>query len=223
MRSLPLLLLLFACGDPIVDTSYRGEPIWYVEGTINAPEQLHGLSLGDEVRASLFWVPNLNPSSPLQLIEQTSVTAEVRFPATFEVRVFEPPSDEHYVVSDGRYAVAMLLIYVDEDHDGFFSAADRMVGGAVQNALVFARDAVPMEESPSHAALAKGFSVVRPPLDCPETGPVGYGPPPPEAPWACGACPEELRCNVSGFCEPEYPLTITVLDVIPKDILCPPQ
>src|SRR5688572_20396278 len=101
MRRLVIASLIASCGDPIVDTSYRGEPIWSVEGTINAPEQLDGLELGDEVRASLFWIPNLSQQEQPVMVEQTSLTAEVRFPATFEVRVFEPPALNHFVEFDG--------------------------------------------------------------------------------------------------------------------------
>lgn len=226
-RLFALSLLASACGDPIVDTSYRGEPIWFVEGTINAPDQLDGLRLGDEVRASLFWSPNLNQADqPLVLIEQTSVTAEVRFPATFEVRVFEPPELDHFVTFDGRYAVALLLIYVDEDRDGFFGANDDVVGGTLNKALVFAREVVPAGESPSDAEIPIGFSLVNPPLACPTSTYREYAPPPPppEGPRDCQItmCPEEHHCNAWGFCEPEYPLTITVLEAqfIPKNILC---
>ena len=227
-RMLVLAFLALSCGDPIVDNTYRGEPIWFVEGTINAPDKLDGLSLGDEVRASLFWIPNLSVQDQPVLVEQSSVTAEVRFPATFEVRVFEPPSVTHFVAFDDRYAAALLLIYIDEDLDGVYSARDRVVGGTLNKVLLFARSEVPAEESPTNAQIPIGFSLVQPPLNCPQTAAGGREMPPPLPPdrlqyCEIEYCPEDWNCNLWGFCEPEYPLTITVLEsqFIPKDILCP--
>jgi hypothetical protein len=228
MRLLPLALALISCGDPLVDNTYRGEPIWFVEGTINAPEKLDDdLSLGDDVRASLFWIPNLSVLDQPVLVEQSSVTAEVRFPATFEVRVFEPPDVSHFVNFDDRYAAALLLIYVDKNLDGFYGAADQVVGGTLNKVLLFARETVPAEASPTGEPIPVGFSLGQPPLVCPQTasGREEPLPLPPERLGFCEIemCPEDWNCNLWGFCEPEYPLTITVLEsqFIPKDILCP--
>ena len=227
MRRILFALLSISCGDPILDTAYRGEPIWFAEGTINAPEQLEGLKLGDEVRASLFWIPNLSKDENPVLVEQTSVTAEVRFPATFEVRVFELPALDHYVESDGRYAAALLLIYVDEDRDGFYSGYDRLVGGTLNKVLVFAREVVPAEDGPTDDELPVGFSLVQPPLKCPQYDGTPFFPEDarlPDGPGFCAMnpCPEQTRCNDTGWCEPQFPLTIQVREFIAKDVLCLP-
>jgi hypothetical protein len=228
MRALALLVLAASCGDPIVDTSYRGEPIWYVEGTISAPDQLDGLDLGDEVRASLFWIPNLSQQEEPVMIEQTSVTAEIRFPATFEVRVFEPPAFQHFVESDYRYAAALLLIYVDEDRDGFYGGFDYVVGGTFNKVLVFAREMVPATDGPTNEDIPIGFSLIQPPLKCPSYFAGPPGPPldvriPDGGSCEVAHCPSEWRCNVWGWCEPQYPLTIQVRDFVAKDVLCLPM
>jgi hypothetical protein len=219
-------LVIASCGDPIVDTTYRGEPIWTVEGTISAPEQLDGLSLGDEVRASLFWIPNLSAQEQLLFVEQTSVTAEVRFPATFEVRVFEPPTLDHFNQFDSRYATALLLIYVDEERDGFYSGTDRVVGGTLNKVLVFAREAVPLEDSLTNAEIPIGFSLLQPPFKCPNSAGPGreFDSPIPDRFGYCEMqqCPDDSKCNLWGWCEPDYPLTIQVTELIPKDVFCPP-
>jgi hypothetical protein len=220
-----LALLVVACGDPIVDTTYRGEPIWTVEGTISAPEQLDGLSLGDEVRASLFWIPNLSAEEQLLFVEQTSVTAEVRFPATFEVRVFEPPALNHFNEFDDRFAAALLLIYVDEERNGFYSGRDRIVGGTLNKMLVFSRETVPAEEALTNAEMPVGFSLLQPPFKCPQsTGPGRQFDYPIDRFGFCEMtqCPTDTKCNLWGWCEPDFPLTIQVTDYIPKDMFCPP-
>jgi hypothetical protein len=223
MRLIPVFLA--ACGDPLLDDTYRGEPIYVFEGSIVAPDQLDGLELGVDVKAAFFWSPNLSPFEEPDLVEQTSVTAEVRFPATFEVRVFEPPAEEHFVAFDKRYALASLLIYADVDADGRFGLLDRIVGGTFEKAILFAREEVPADQSPTANDVHVGFTIVQTPLECPEAALEGFLDPrmTPESLDECRYCGEGTYCNIFGFCEPEYPLVITVTEELGfRELFCVP-
>lgn len=152
-----LVLGLVGCGDPLVQASYRGEPILRLVGRIAA---LRGVAVqpNEEALVSMFW--NTDPSSrPPALVEQQSVSTNVEFPNAFEVLVFDPPTEAHLLTSDPRLAVGFLLVYADADGDRRFGPGDRIVGGNVSKALVWALEEVPAAEAPFGVSLPTGFSL----------------------------------------------------------------
>src|SRR5262245_48048293 len=109
-------LALSACGDPLVSGDYRGEPIFKLEGQIATIAVLPSELRDADFSISLFWSPLRDPTAPDPvLIEQRSVTTTVRFPSTFELRVFQPPAEEHFASSDSAWVAGLLLVYVDSD------------------------------------------------------------------------------------------------------------
>src|SRR5688572_717757 len=103
----PLLLLLVACGDPIVSADYRGEPIFRLTGEIESVGRGSiTLADGEQALVSMFWNTNLSQTPP-PLVAQDSVSAAVAFPSSFEVRIFDPPGEAHLVASDGRFGVGL--------------------------------------------------------------------------------------------------------------------
>ncbi len=160
-----LAAALSACGDPLADTSYRGEPLFKLDGQISTVETLSSELREANFAVSMFWSPN-DPIETTTLIEQPSVTTTVRFPSTFTLRVFEPPAAEHFSSSDAQTAFGLVLVYVDADNDQHFdaSAGDKLVGGSTDRGLVYALSDVAAEDSPSGEALVAGFNVVDLPL-----------------------------------------------------------
>jgi hypothetical protein len=178
---LPALLGLgLACGDPLVSDGYRGEPLFRFRGRVESYE-----SLGTEtpiLRVSLFWSPRgLTQVPARELREQPSTSVSVSFPATFEVRVFQPPEAEDLVeVAPGepRWGLALVLVYRDLDGDGRFTpdhVPSELMGGAADRALVYAPEALAGERSPTGQPLPRGFTLVSLPIDCSNNLPTQRG------------------------------------------------
>jgi hypothetical protein len=85
------LVALAACGDPLVTASYRGDPIYSVQGTVTQGVLEEAPSTSQEV--GVLWLNLLDDNSTV-LIEATP--ADVignELPAGFDVSVLQPPSD----------------------------------------------------------------------------------------------------------------------------------
>lgn len=198
MRAWWLLLGLAACGDALVDADYRGQPIFKLEGQITARRALPEEQLDASFVVSVFWAPT-SGGRVLGLVEQDSLTTSVRFPATFELRVFEPPSDEHFGSARAAWVVGLVLVYIDADGDRRFTAGvDDVVGGSGSRGLVYARSPVAAPASPTQSRLEVGFGVVDLPLDggCDALASRrGETMEPLERKVCNGGCPEGLVCD----------------------------
>lgn len=189
----------------MVDASYRGEPILRLKGVLTSVGP--GVDVGEsEPLVSVFW--NRDPTTePPTIVEQTSVSTALRFPSAFELRVFEPPTADHLLVTDDRVALGMLLIYADRNANGHFDPqSDAMIGGNVRKGLVYATEPIEAADSPTMTALPLGFSLIDLPL-----GGCGGGPPhqggghgrPVQHCSAEDICPEGLTCDGEfGVCVP---------------------
>lgn len=85
------LATLAACGDPLVTSGYRGDPIFAVQGTVTQGLLEEAPSTSQEV--GVLWLNLLDDNSSV-LVEATP--ADVignEFPAGFDVSVLAPPSD----------------------------------------------------------------------------------------------------------------------------------
>lgn len=192
MRALLFLSILLgaSCGEPLVGAEYRGSPIFKLSGQVLARRALPDELLEETFIVSIFWARGGLVIRP-DLSEQRSVTTQVSFPATFELRVFEPPTDDLFGSADESWIVGLALVYVDTDRDGRFSSGtDTLIGGSTNRGLLFARAQTDAENSPTGAALEAGFSL----LDLPVEASCG------DVPLARGVSPPEGLRNFAGSC-----------------------
>ena len=229
LRAFPLmaLLMLVACGDALTDARYRGAPIFKIEGQITTRNPLPEELLDANFAVSMFWTPNEDLGQPM-LLEQPSVTTDVRFPSTFELRVFEPPTDEHLGSDVAPWGVGLVLVYVDADNNGRLApfSDDLLIGGSIARGLIYARTALEPIDSPTGEALPAGFSVV----DLPLNGSCESLPRKPvygrffAAGRGCSGCPGGFVCDASErVCVPDESFNLVILpDFGLASVICEP-
>lgn len=198
-------LSVAGCGDALVGTDYRGDPIFKLEGRIASvgalPEAIEDASF----LVSMFWVPTTTSTAERRLEprEQPSVSTNVEFPATFVLRIFEPPEDLHYASDDSSWVIGLLLVYADMDGDSVFDpiGGDQIIGGTLRRGILYARGPVEADASPNGEALEPGFTLVDLPLRCPRepkaTGDAWNRDPPP--PFNCDP---RHPCRPGSVCDP---------------------
>ncbi len=147
---LAMAVLLLACGDPIVTGAYRGEALLTLEGAVLVERG----EVGDDelestlgtLRVSLFWSRHAGQQidgPAVSPIEQ-QVFASAAFPARYALSIFRPPPDAVLVAppdGEGRYAIALVLAYIDLDRDQRWTPrVDRLVGGARDRGVLYTPD-----------------------------------------------------------------------------------
>ena len=163
------LALLFAatpisCGDPLTSAGYLGEPLFSFEGIIVSI--LNDLPEQHSVRVALGWsLGGTEPTHVNELVEQDSVSVQVRFPAAFEVNIFYPPPSEFLEQESNAYGLAYLVVYEDRDGDEHFDA-EEILGGAPSQVLVYAARDLPAAQSPTKRPLPPGFHLIPVPAPC---------------------------------------------------------
>ncbi|MCB9653744.1 MAG: hypothetical protein H6729_06400 [Deltaproteobacteria bacterium] len=219
--ALTLALPLSSCGDPLVSSAYRGEPILRLFGKIESVGHgWVGVEDGEEALVSMFWNTDLSTTAAPPLVAQDSVSAALQFPSTFEIRVFDPPTSAHLVASDGRFGVGLLLVYIDANANHAFDRTERVIGGSLSKALVWATTTIPATESPFSVELPEGFSVIQQPFSrCVvlssrngEGGPGSLdGGSHVRSCAADSACPSELVCDATfHICVPQEDFELTI-------------
>jgi hypothetical protein len=206
------LLLLVGCGDPLVSADYRGEPIFRLTGVIESvgPGAV-ALGDGEQALVSMFWNTDLSRQPPA-LVAQDSVSSAITFPSTFEIRVFDPPAEVHLVAADPRFGVGLMLVFVDADADHLYDAGERMIGGNLNKAVVWAHEAVPAEDSPFGAELPEGFSLIDQPFsNCVRPPPFRGGPPPFDGRSHVSLCTTDASCPTGLICDSMFEVCV------PKD------
>lgn len=205
------------CGEPLVDSAYRGAPIFQFQGKVVAVEDLPSDIDGEPIMASIFWVIR-RPDGSEALSEQASVSTRVDLLSRFEVTVFEPPRGEDLLEEIPPRALGLVLLYADHKHDGSYQdAEDRIVGATLNKVIVYTVD----ED-------ARGFSIEDRTILCPArlgdpadvlfpenvlVLPDGTAPELPPLVDRCSvnSCRDDLHCDTSlGICVPDRPLEITV-------------
>jgi xanthosine utilization system XapX-like protein len=219
------LVALTGCGDALVGGSYRGEPLFKVEGQIASIGVLPEALREADFAISVFWSPFEAPMSRMpRFVEQSSVTTSVRFPSSFELRVFEPPGEAHFASADDAWVPGLLLVYADLDGDRSFrpEAGDVLVGGGLAQGLLYARLDVPAAESPTREALSAGFSVVDLPLgrEACAAPPMRRGDDPRRMEPGSSFCGDGRGCGPGTVCDPEdricVPDTQLQLQIVPE-------
>lgn len=212
--------LSVGCGTPLTNEAYRGEPLFKVEGQLGSASSTK--ETPQNVRASIFWSSAFEVESVQDLVEQSSTSAEVRFPSTFELRFFRRPEIEHALKDTQGVSIGVMLLYEDRDQNKLFNGDDRLLGGTTSKGIVFSKGPLTL----SGVSIPAGFSLIDLPfLNCPEE----LFPNPHEAHMhgvescAVQGCPEELRCDQRfGFCFPRSPLMLVIEDDFSvQRALCP--
>jgi hypothetical protein len=198
-------MMLAGCGDPMVSADYRGEPIFLLTGEVESvgPGSVQ-LAPDETALVSMFWNTNLSRRSQ-RLLPQDSVSAAVQFPSTFEVRFFDPPETKHLVADDGRYGVGLLLAFVDADGDRTFDAGERLIGGSLDVAIIWASETIPATESPFARELPSGFSLIdRPFASCMRRPPRDGREPRIEDGQRGPSCASDATCPDGLVCQPTF-------------------
>jgi hypothetical protein len=191
-----VMIMLAGCGDALVTSDFRGDPVFTVEGRVT--DIRYDFRSGEQLRASVFWsLASDTTVDPAQLSEQTSVAVRVTFPSAFKINLFDPP-DESLLAQGRPYWAGQIMVYEDEDENARFSPGE-LRGGASYSALLYATRALNEGESPTGQSLDAGFTLVNLPLPC--TTREG---PPPIGGDDCGvplgaACASDADCG-TGVC-----------------------
>lgn len=138
------LVGLVGCG-PLADTTYYGEVLFQIEGTVQADEL--NVDFEGDVGVALLW----SNESGFDLTAQ-SVLVETRFPTRYTLKIFRPPGEDTALEMPGQEAllasVGQILLYEDIDSDGVWNQEEEeLIGGAYNAAVLFVPDgAVPYAE-----------------------------------------------------------------------------
>ena len=166
MKALMVLLTLFAlsCGSALVDTHYRGEPLFHFEGIIFSV--LEDIPEEGKTKVALGWSRTEPDHFDLnQITIQDSLSAHVRFPSVFEINIFYPPESAYLETLDTQWALAYLLVFEDHNDNGELDE-DEFIGGAPDQALIYTPETLEAESSPTGQLLPEGFHLVPMPMPC---------------------------------------------------------
>ncbi|HET6344769.1 MAG TPA: hypothetical protein VFH51_07540 [Myxococcota bacterium] len=112
----PVACLLCACGAPLTGSTYQGEPLFTVSGSIAslAPTQ----TTLDRFYIGVAWLGPFiaDPEAPVPFAFERAAVADMRFPAIFQLRLLEPPPAE--VLWNGQLAVGVIEVLEDTVGDG---------------------------------------------------------------------------------------------------------
>lgn len=163
MRWLAPMVMLASCGELAVDADYRGEALFTFGGTVRLePSALESEATG-ELQVAVFWALPSGGAlfSTVGAVEQ-QVDATTSFPARFALTLHAPPDDALLATTGdvaGDYAVAMVLVYLDQDGDARWDReTEPLVGAASETFLVYAPDGL---AGGRFGALAPGFHLLR--------------------------------------------------------------
>jgi hypothetical protein len=203
-----LVLLLagaaVACGDPLADHRYRGDPLMRLQGdAAPRPEEDDFINL----RVALFWMAGGPYDGDVeQMVEDPGAARELPRPGPWAINVFDPPPAAA-LVDGGGYGIARLLVYRDRDHSGRRETGEPFLGAAAPEALLYAPRALGGARSPTRRDLPAGFHQAMLPLLC------GEAAPPPGDAIDCGvplgaACDGDGDCGTGGVCVKRLPAPV---------------
>lgn len=199
------LVAIPACGDPVVPTAYRGEPIAVFETQARVAQPPDRALLGGAERdfsIVIGWGQvGADFGDPGALVEQASSTTPASVAAPFMLNVFDAPEahDERGI------ALGRVLAYADRDGDGRRGDDEPIIGASEGQGLLWVGEPVDAAESPTGGALSPGVHLVTLPI------PTLCGlAPRPQADPTCTA-PLGSPCTVDGDCAPGICLTTQVM------------
>ena len=204
MRRVPVFaglvaMALSGCGQPLLGDTFRGAPVWSTRANVQVAGD--GVDTRTDLRLSLFY-SRIAPGSPgdddpEKWVEHPGTTFPVVAPSDNQLEVFEPPgADLMAHSSDGAslgYAFGRLLVYADTSGDGRRQPGEPFLGIDPPPAYLYVPSALSADRTPTHGALAPGFSWITLPQPC------GDPAPGPRTPGNCGV-PLGAACIVDGDC-----------------------
>jgi len=162
------LLLIAGCGEPLADGTFLGDELLHLEGEVRVHEEPAATG---PLRLAIFWTTKSladGLGDPLSSVAQQALTTGI-FPARYALSLHEPPPQE-VVVSvpdgEGRYALGVLLAYVDANQDGMVSEGE-LEGGATDLVVLYTPGGASGSE---FGTLAAGYHTMKPAGECPEEG-----------------------------------------------------
>lgn len=171
-RLIALSLALSACGDPLVDAAWRGEPLFTIDGFVHLavpPEVYLDLETREpgELRTAIFWAPTRGSSLSLSSAVEQDVSTASTFPARFRLTIHEPPLPALLrpdPETGAPFAVGLVVAYRDTNGNGRWDrASERLVGGASDRFVIHAPDGL---DNALFGQLAPGFHRVVPIARC---------------------------------------------------------
>jgi len=162
-RALPLLLVC-ACGDPLVEGDYPGEPLLTLTGLVRYADDY------DEpdapILVAVLWSEDQDSSQ-----EGVAVRVSTQFPGEYSLDLYNPPDDALLEPTpldpDLLSGIAAPVVYADEDGDEVYtSGVDSIWGGTDEAAILYlSADLAPPEGvtnpdgSPADT-IAAGFHII---------------------------------------------------------------
>jgi hypothetical protein len=199
-------LALASCGDPLVDSGYRGVPFAHLQGDVtwggytDKPDPT-------SLRIALFFAPDPETSDAEKLLEATGSTTPVSgLPSFFVMNLFSLPTPDllvhHPDGSLAGYGIARLMVYQDQNRNNRHDPGEPILGFEPASAYVYVPADLAAEQSPSHAPLAAGlYHTIVPHAEvCGVPPPPAPPAPPPGASETCGV-PLGNPCNVDDDCQ----------------------
>lgn len=192
-----LTLGLSACGEPLLDMSYRGASIWQLGAG-------SGGAISDELaayplRAALFYtVDALEQTDAERMVEDTGTTVHIQANIPFVLNQYEKPGAALMARWRGGQsagmAVGRVLAYADVNGDGRRQSGEPFIGSEPTAVYAYVPAALPADRSPTDSALAEGIHELIVPQLC------GYKPLPPTDPGDCGVplgegCRSDADCG----------------------------
>ena len=189
------------CGDPLVDVSYQGQPLFSFRGYI-VDTRVGWREAPEQVRVAVLWSPAPNATTLVQveaLVEQRAASLTARFPSSFQMHLFQRPEDAWLRGPDsGRFGVGYPVVYHDRNGNQRCES-DEVLGNAWSTAILYAPEPLSAQRSPTDRDLPQGFSLTALPLPCGDSV---------ENPGEdCGVplgapCEEDADCGTRGMCLP---------------------
>lgn len=164
-----LAALLTACGDGLVDDRYPGEPVLTISGQVRSETTQDFPDA--PLNVAILWEIH----TPGDFSYQPPLEVTTTFPARYRLSLYEAPPDAVWLDSadGGRFAMAAVVLYLDESGDGRMGADEPMLGGTEDVVLYY--NTVDYAFGPPDGTqldLSPGFHAVRFTNGCPENGPV---------------------------------------------------
>jgi hypothetical protein len=186
----------------VIDNQYRGPSLWQFAGGINRSGP--GADGNDPLRVAIFWNPQGEiGTDPTRYVEQLASAMPIRLGDPFLLNLYEYPAAEHFArTNSGQsrgFAVGRILVYIDRDHDGRYSAADQFTGTLPNTAFLYVPAPLPAWASPTGMAISSGLFSLMLPQRCDVAVPAGTDP------GTCGvklgiSCMRDSGCGTSGVC-----------------------
>lgn len=156
--TLATLIGLVACGDPLYDAAFVGEPLAVLDGVVALDGNNRGRGGHGDPRCALFW------RTPDGRWLQSPGPGLPAAPGDgWRIPVYAPPPPE--VCPDG-HAIGRVLAFADLDGDGRRSSGEAFVSQPFEFTVFWSPGGLDATRAPLTHAIGAGFQRVVGPLPC---------------------------------------------------------